>query len=202
MMYCHKCNRLLRDDNLVCTKCGFDNNTIKSHKLKETEIKESNKINPKTIFIGILLLFGLCILLSIIIFRKPDEEIQYSEAVTEKVSLTNELKYKELTINYPDTWGSSKTTIFYRDLPKINITFHEITEKEYNELIGLNDCLKHSFKEFEGLTYAEDNSYAYLFTLNSIYYKVIINYENNNSYNETVQNEISQIIDSIKQNKN
>lgn len=203
MMYCHKCNRLLSDDNLVCTKCGFDNNTIKSHKLKESETKEPTKINPKIAFLGILILIGLCFLLSMIIFRKPNnEEIQYTETTTEKVVLNNELKYKELTINYPDSWGSSKTTIFYRDLPKINITFHEITETEYNELQGLHDCLKHSFNDFEGLTFAEDNSYGYIFTLNGIYYKIIVNYENRNNYNETVQNEISKIIDSIKQNKN
>ena len=202
MMYCHKCNRLLRDDNLVCTKCGFDNNTIKSHKLKETETKENVKIKPSTAILGIFILVVLCLGLSLLIFRKPKDDVPYNEVVTEKVVLNNELKYKELTINYPDTWGSCKTTIFYRELPKININFKEITEQEYNETISINDCLKHSFKEFDGLTYAEDNLYAYIFTLNGVHYKIIVNYENSNNYNTTIQNEISQIIDSIKQNKN
>ena len=84
---------------------------------------------------------------------------------------------------------------------RIDIKLSKNFVTQYNKLQGLHDCLKHSFNDFEGLTFAEDNSYGYIFTLNGIYYKIIVNYENRNNYNETVQNEISKIIDSIKQNK-
>ena len=86
-------------------------------------------------------------------------------------------------------------------MPKINITFHEINETEYNEIKSINDCLKHSFNGFDGLTYAEEKSYGYIFNLNNIYYKIIVNYENNYNYSDSIQNEISQIINSIKENK-
>ena len=54
-MYCQKCNRLLRDDSTLCTKCGFDNKMYESHKLTESKIN-NKKVNPFIVFIGILIL--------------------------------------------------------------------------------------------------------------------------------------------------
>ena len=199
-MYCQKCNRLLSDDNLKCSKCGFDNSLVsKSNKLKETEFKNDNKLKPSTIIIGIIILVVLSYILTVIIINSTKkEEYEFNNTVTEKVELTNTLTFKGIKISYPDTWGSSKTTVFNRESPKINITFKEIVETEYNELTKINECLKHSFQGFDALTYASDSSYSYIFSLDGIYYKITVNYENSNSYNDTIQNEISNIIDSIK----
>ena len=199
-MYCQKCNRLLNDDNLKCTKCGFDNNTVsKSIKLKETNI-DNKKLKPITIIIGVVILIAISIVLTIIIMNnsKP-EEFEYN-TTTNEVVLNNKFTFKGISIEYPDTWGSSKTVIFNRESPKVNITFKEINENDYNELTSINECLKHSFKDFNGLTYAEDSLYTYLFSIDNVYYKVTVNYEKN-SYTENMQNEISQIINSIKQKK-
>ena len=199
-MYCQKCNRLLSDDNLKCTKCGFDNNLVsKSLKLKESNI-ENKKLKPSTVIIGIVILIVISIILTVLIINNSKhEEFEYN-TVTNEVVLNNKFTFKGIEIEYPDTWGSSKTVIFNRESPKVNITFKEINENEYNELTSINECLKHSFKNFTGLTYAEDSLYTYLFTLDNIYYKVTVNYEKN-SYTEEMQNEISQIISSIKQKK-
>ena len=52
-MYCQKCNRLLSDDNLKCTKCGFDNSIMpKSIKLKENVI-DNKKVKKPIVIIGI-----------------------------------------------------------------------------------------------------------------------------------------------------
>ena len=196
-MYCQKCNRLLRDDSTLCTKCGFDNKMYESHKLTESKIN-NKKVNPFIVFIGILILVILSFTITYIITRKEPNNVNFEEISTEKVTLSNEFKYKDLIVSYPENWGSSKSTLFNRDIPKINITFHEITETEYNEIKSINDCLKHSFSEFDGLTYAEEKLYGYIFNLNNVYYKIIVNYENNANYSSSIQNEISQIINSIK----
>ena len=199
-MYCQKCNRLLSDDNLKCTKCGFDNSVVsKSIKLNETK-EENKKLKPITVIIGIFILMVISFVLTIIIMNSSKQEEYEYNSITNKIVLNNEFSFKGITIEYPDTWGSSKTVIFNRESPKVNITFKEINESEYNELTSINECLKHSFKDFTGLTYADENLYTYLFTLDNIYYKITVNYEKNN-YTEEMQNEISQIISSIKQKK-
>ncbi len=199
-MYCQKCNRLLSEDNLKCTKCGFDNRIAsKSIKLKETNVV-NKKLNPITVIIGIIILMIISFVITIIIMNNTKkEEFEYN-TITKEVILNNKFTFKEITIEYPDTWGSSKTVIFNRESPKVNITFKEISESDYNELTSINECLKHSFKDFTGLTYAEESLYTYLFTINNTYYKITVNYEKN-SYTEEMQNEISQIINSIKQKK-
>ncbi len=199
-MYCQKCNRLLSEDNLKCTKCGFDNRIAsKSIKLKETNVV-NKKLNPITVIIGIIILMIISFVITIIIMNNTKkEEFEYN-TITKEVILNNKFTFKEITIEYPDTWGSSKTVIFNRESPKVNITFKEISESDYNELTSINECLKHSFKDFTGLTYAEESLYTYLFNIDSIYYKVTVNYEKT-SYNEEMQNEISQIINSIRQKK-
>lgn len=199
-MYCQKCNRLLSDDNLKCTKCGFDNNNVsKSIKLKESNI-DNKKLKPISIVIGVVILIAISLTLTIIIMNNnKQEEFEYN-TITKEVILNNNFTFKGISIDYPDTWGSSKTVIFNRESPKVNITFKEINETEYNELTSINECLKHSFKDFTGLTYAEESLYTYLFNIDGIYYKVTVNYEKT-SYNEEMQNEISQIINSIRQKK-
>ena len=188
---------------MTCTKCGFDNNIVsKQNKLKETKLQDKNKLKLSTVIIGITILVVLSYILTMIIINSTKEEnYNYNNVVTEKVDLTNTLTFKGIKISYPDSWGSSKTTVFNRESPNININFKEITETEYNELTTTKECLKHSFQEFDALTYASDTSdtsYSYIFVLDGIYYKVTVNYEKTNSYNSNVQNEISTIIDSIK----
>ena len=199
-MYCQKCNRLLSDDNLKCTKCGFDNNIVsKSIKLKESNI-ENKKLKPITVIIGVVILIAISISLTIIIMNNSkQEEFEYN-TITNEVVLNNKFTFKGISIQYPDTWGSSKTVIFNRESPNVNINFKEISENDYNELTSINECLKQSFKDFNGLTYAEDSLYTYLFSLDNVYYKITVNYAKNN-YTEEMQNEISQIISSITQKK-
>ncbi|MCR5483681.1 MAG: hypothetical protein K6E99_04705 [Bacilli bacterium] len=199
-MYCQKCNRLLSEDNLKCTKCGFDNSIVsKSIKLKETNVV-NKKLNPITVIIGIIILMIISFAITIIIMNNNKKEEYEYNTVTKEVVLNNKFTFKGITIDYPDTWGSSKTAIFNRESQKVNITFKEINETDYNELTSINECLKHSFKDFTGLTYAEESLYTYLFVLDGTYYKITVNYEKT-SYTEEMQNEISQIINSITQKK-
>lgn len=200
MMYCQKCNRLLSENNLKCTKCGFDNSIVsKSIKLKETNVV-NKKLNPITVIIGIIILMIISFAITIIIMNNTKKEEYEYNTVTKEVVLNNKFTFKGITIDYPDTWGSSKTAIFNRESQKVNITFKEINETDYNELTSINECLKHSFKDFTGLTYAEESLYTYLFVLDGTYYKITVNYEKT-SYTEEMQNEISQIINSITQKK-
>jgi len=199
-MYCQKCNRLLSEDNLKCTKCGFDNSVVsKSIKLKETNVV-NKKLNPITVIIGIIILMIISFAITIIIMNNTKKEEYEYNTVTKEVVLNNKFTFKGITIDYPDTWGSSKTAIFNRESQKVNITFKEINKTDYNELTSINECLKHSFKDFTGLTYAEESLYTYLFVLDGTYYKITVNYEKT-SYTEEMQNEISQIINSITQKK-
>lgn len=199
-MYCQKCNRLLSDDNLKCTKCGFDNSSMpKSIKLKENVI-ENKKVKRPIVIIGICILMVVSFIISIIIMNNTRVEEQEYDLVTNEVVLSKSFDFKGITISYPDTWGSSKTVIFNRESPKLNINFKEIDENEYNELTSINECLKHSFKDFSGLTYADENQYTYIFVLDNIYYKITVNYEKI-SYTQEMQNEVSEIISSIEQKK-
>ena len=127
------------------------------------------------------------------------EELEF-DVVTKEIVLDKTFTFNGITISYPDNWGSSKTVIFNRESPKLNINFKDITENEYNELTSINECLNHSFNGFSGLTYADENQYTYLFVLDNLYYKITVNYEKA-SYTSEMQNEVSQIISSIKQKK-
>ena len=199
-MYCQKCNRLLSDDNLKCTKCGFDNSIMpKSIKLKEN-VHDNKKVKKPIVIIGICILMIVSFIISIIIMNNTRVEEQEYNLVTNEVVLSKSFDFKGITISYPDTWGSSKTVIFNRESPKLNINFKEIDENEYNELTSINECLNHSFKDFSGLTYADENQYTYIFILDNIYYKITVNYEKI-SYTQEMQNEVSEIISSMEQKK-
>lgn len=200
-MYCQKCNKLLDDNNLICPHCGYDNQENSKNKLKESDL-----IKKKRPYAFILLIFLLCalaitLLVILIIHENKNKDTNYYDETTTYItseSFNNEFTYKNISLKYPDNWGSSTGTVFYKDYAKINITFRTITENDYKELLDVNECLDYSFNTFKAKTYASDNAYAYIFEFSDTYYLITVNYTNDSSiFTAKVQNEISEIISTI-----
>lgn len=200
-MYCQKCNRLLEDNNLICPQCGYDNS--KNTKKRLTETIDKPKKRPTLFFFIIFFLCLLVVFLIIVLIKyenknKLNNNIEETTTISTNETYKNDFTYKDIKLRYPDTWGSSTGTVFYKEYAKINITFRNITETEYNELLDVNDCLDYNFSTFKAKTYASDNAYAYTFKINETYYLVTVNYTKDASiFTAKVQNEISEILTTI-----
>jgi len=197
-MYCQKCNRLLFEDNYICPKCGFDNK-IRISKKKPLEYTPKKHKNTKFITLIIflcILVVGLTIVL--INVEKKNKKTVIPETITSNVDLKNTFNYKDLTINYPDNWGSSAGTIFYKDYAKINITFRSILENEYTVLIDNNECLPSTLNKIKTQTFASTNSYSHIINNEDTYYIITVNYTDNDKvFTNEVKLEIDKILSSL-----
>ncbi len=193
-MYCQKCNRLLYEDNYICPKCGFDNK-IRISKKKNLEYTPKKHKNTKFIALIIFLCILVVGLTAVLIkVEKNNNENNKQETINNNVDLKNSFIYKELEIKYPDNWGSSAGTIFYKDYAKINITFKNLTETEYTTLIEKNECLPSTLTKIKTQTYASTNLYAHLISTEGTYYIITVNYPDND---RIFTNEVKLEIDKI-----
>ena len=206
-MYCKKCNRLIKNSSEKCPYCDFDNTVeinIISNELKEKKIpKKDTNINKRAILIiSFLIIISISLVVTYTI--KDLKNDKQSDAIFSSITTTEEkrkklFKYKNLTMEYPENFGASSNTIFYKDNSSINIEINLITIEEYNNLIELNEHLDSKIGDFSSTTYAEDNSYSNLINIDNNYYHIKVNYVNDPSiYNEEIQLTISNILSTLK----
>ena len=198
-MYCQKCNRLLYEDNYICPKCGFDNR-IRISKKKPLEYTPKKHKNTKFIALIVFLCILVIGLTAVLIkVEKKNNENNTPETINNNVDLKNSFIYKELEIKYPDNWGSSAGTIFYKDYAKINITFRNLTDTEYTTLIENNECLPSTLNKIKTQTYASTNSYAHIISTEGTYYIITVNYpDNDRIFTNEVKLEIDKILSSLE----
>lgn len=205
-MYCKSCNSLLNEDSKICPKCGFDNN----NDLEETTEIYLNKIaNPRenknkrhtaTLIVFLIFLVAILIVFLYIIKDNSNEEgnvVITTTTTTTTTSNIKKFKFNGIQVEYPkDTYGTLTDTIFLKEDNSIYITFNTISEEEYNEYINTNDVLDDTLGEISTKTFASDNSYSHIFTVNNTYYLIEVNYKDSTT-SENIQLELSKIIKSL-----
>lgn len=203
-MYCKKCNTILKSNEITCPNCNFDNtnNYNNSNDLENIANSTYNNQKTKSIMPIILLLFLLSFgitCLYLIKDTKAHTPIMIPTTTTEALLQTNEFIFENIILKYPDTFGSSKNTIFYKNNTAINISIKNIDATEYNNILNGNDCLDSKIGTINAKTYAGDNFYSYIFIYQNLYYDITINYINDTTiYTEDLGKTISKIINSIE----
>lgn len=205
-MYCKKCNRLLKNSSEKCPYCDFDNTiniTDITNELRENIKPKKKKDTQKQVILIIVLMFIISLFFIIIYsikdLKKDNTLNPLNRSTTTEIKKTKVFKYKNYTMNYPNNFGISKSTIFYKDNSNINIEINNINEDEYNQLKESNEYLESTIGDFNSLTFAEDNSYSHIFIDNNKYYRIKVNYLNDTSvYTEQIQLDISNILNSLK----
>lgn len=113
---------------------------------------------------------------------------------------TKRLKYEDVILEYPETFGKTASTIFYKTNANIYINISTIDASEYNNLINGNECLDSLLGNINTKTFAENGSYSHLFMLKNQYYNLTVHYPNDDKvYTESIQLSISKILNSIKE---
>lgn len=206
-MYCKKCNRLIKNSSEKCPYCDFDNTveiSVITNELKEKKIekKETNFNKRAILIISFLAIIAVSLIVTYTIKdMKKDQPISdINNTLTTTVEKAKKtFKYQNLTMEYPENFGASSNTIFYKDNSSINIEINSITIEEYNNLIELNEHLDSKIGDFASITYAEDNSYSNLINVDGNYYHIKVNYLNDQTiYNEEIQLTISNILSTLK----
>ena len=204
-MYCRKCKNLLPENEFICNHCKFDNFFESAYQDTLREKKNIKTNNQSSVFSVVVLFMLVCV--GVIMIYSISETKAYEGEIplttnTIRVSVEKHtFKFFELEFSYPDTFGTSRNTIFYKKNTDININIKEILETEYNDLINSNDCLDSIINDINTKTYAGDNFYSYAFTNNKKFYELRVNYINDPYYyNEDIQLTISDIINSMKIN--
>lgn len=200
-MYCKRCKTLIDDNTLICPKCKYDNllDKTSSFEFKNINDIEKKKIKKKQITI-ILLIFVLLISVILIYIIKDNKSIINNIDQTQEIQFINNFIFENLVFNYPDTFGTSKNTIFYKNNNEYYININIIDELEYNDIINSNDVSESKLGNFDTITYANDSSYTHILNYNNIYYEITVNYlANENLENTKTQLEMSKIINSIQE---
>ena len=202
-MYCRKCKSLLQDGSHICAKCGTDNDATMdlSDVVYKLNLKKK-KQRPTTVII--LFLFLAVSIVSFYLIKDSkamldDEKITIPNT-TQTVQDTKRLKYEDVVLEYPETFGKTASTIFYKNNANIYINIGVIDANEYNNLINGNECLDSLLGSINTKTFAEDGSYSHLFMLNNQYYNLTVHYPNDDKvYTESIQLSISKILNSLKE---
>lgn len=206
-MYCKKCNRLIKNSSEKCPYCDFDNTieiNVITNELKEKKIeKKETNFNKRTmLIISFLVIIAISLIVTYTIKdMKKDQSINdiNSTLTTTEEKKKKTFKYQNLTMEYPENFGASSNTIFYKDNSLINIEINSISIDEYNSLIELNEHLDSKIGDFTSITYAEDNSYSNLINVDENYFHIKVNYLNDKTiYNEEIQLTISNILNTLK----
>lgn len=208
-MYCKNCHNILKDDELICPNCGYDNTAL-DNTLEETkEIMLDQKLvnkpikNTLTIKVIIILLLLVTLFVIAIYIIKDSKSIdnENNEPSTKEITniLDKEFKFKDLKMNYPSNdFGTSKNTIFYKNNNAFNIEVSSLEENEYNDIINSNELLESKLGNINTLTYAEENSYYHVFNYNNNYYLITVNYIITETVEGTsIQLEIAKILNTL-----
>lgn len=211
-MYCKKCHTLISDDEVICSSCGYDNS-------QEENILEETKeiiLNPKIIkakedkmrikaiiiLLLVLLVIGFIVFYILNDYKKSDEPV-LEQTTEEKEDLDNEFLFENIAVNYPSkTFGASKSTIFYKSNNAYSIEFKTISINEYENYANSNFKNAEKLGDVSTLTYAVQNTYQHIFNVNDAYYLLIINYDEQETLENTkIQVEMLRIINTLHQVK-
>ena len=207
-MYCKKCKKLI--ENSHCTYCGHDNNyefnlentaEIELQKIVDEQLRQSKREKVKVLPI-ICTVIGMFVIGFGIYYVKETHqknEVFLNNSGQYLISKKEfKFKYKNLRLVYPDSFGATKSTIFYKINPNINIVIKAITQEEYNNMLNANDIIDGKINDLEIKSFAGDNFYSDLLFVKDTYYAITVNYLNDLSeYNQDIQLTISKIINSL-----
>ncbi len=211
-MYCKKCRKLLKDSSLVCPSCGFDNNNefnientaeLELQKIVDMQNRKTQKEQIKVVPIICVIIAMFAVLLGIHFLNEAKEkELIDNNKTTIPSTIPSDkdtkFKYKKLNFIYPDSFGSTSETIFYKAYEGINIKFETIDEVQYNDYLNSADIMDTKLGDFEAKTFPGDNYYSYLLIYKKVYYLITVNYVNDVTiYTEDVQLTIHSILNSI-----
>lgn len=204
-MYCKKCHHILEMGSSICPNCHYDNsidNNDNLNSFNDNSKKNNNKNEIIKITLTIALIFVLALILNYLLtLTKTNDNNQIT--TTQSYTTIEELhkySFESLSVYYPDNFGSTNSTIFYKNNSNINITFSVITDDEYSAIVNSNEVLDATLNSNINVkTYANDNSYGYLLDYNNIKYNIIVNYVSDKTiYTEEVQTSIGKILNSIE----
>lgn len=202
-MYCRKCKSLLQDGSHICPKCGTDNDATMD--LSDVVYKLNlKKKKQRPVTVVILFLFLAVGIISFYLIKDSkailDDEKVPIPNTTQLIQDTKRLKYEDVILEYPDTFGKTASTIFYKTNANIYINISTIDASEYNNLINGNECLDSLLGNINTKTFAENGFYSHLFMLKNQYYNLTVHYPNDDKvYTESIQLSISKILNSIKE---
>lgn len=211
-MYCKKCHTLISDDESICRTCGYDNSQ-EENVLEETKeialnpkiikAKEDKKrIKAIIILLLVLLVVGFIVFYIVNDYKKPSEQSS-GQTAEEKEDLDKEFIFENIAVTYPSkSFGASKSTIFYKSNNAYSIEFKAISNSEYENYA--NNDFKNAEKlgDVSTLTYATQNTYQHIFNVNDAYYLLIVNYDEQETLENTkIQVEMLKIINTLHQAK-
>lgn len=202
-MYCKKCKNLLPEREFICNHCKFDN-FFESGYQETLIVKKKIKQKKQSPVFSVVVLFMLVCIGVILLYSVNETKAYDGYDITTTQTIKIELAKHEFVLNdlkfiYPETFGTSTNTIFYKKNTDININIREITLEEYNTMINSNDILDAFIKTIPTKTFAGDNYYSHLLIYNSKYYDIKVNYVSDPySFTEDLQKSISDIINSIE----
>lgn len=202
-MYCRKCKSLLQDGSHICPKCGTDNDATMD--LSDVVYKLNlKKKKQRPVTVVILFLFLAVGIISFYLIKDSkailDDEKVPIPNTAQLIQDTKRLKYEDVILEYPETFGKTASTIFYKTNANIYINISTIDASEYNNLINGNECLDSLLGNINTKTFAENGSYSHLFMLKNQYYNLTVHYPNDDKvYTESIQLSISKILNSIKE---
>ncbi len=202
-MYCRKCKSLLQEDNHVCLKCGYDNDTTVdlSDVVYKLNLPQKKQRHTTVLILFFVLAVGI---ISFYLIKDSkaimeDDKLSIPKS-TQVIQDVKKLKFEDIILEYPETFGKTASTIFYKNNANIYINVDVIEANEYNNLINGNECLDSTLGSINTKTFAEEGAYSHLFMLNNKYYKLVVHYPlDDKIYTETIQLSISKILNSMKQ---
>lgn len=207
-MYCRKCNNLMNNEEIICSKCGFDNTeefgcTTDDERPKNTYYE---RIKAWELYLFMIVVLVISIFISSYIFNdtKLDKakNNNIDKKTQEKALFDNEFTFHSIKVKYPnDTYGTSTNTIFYKTNNNYKIEFKFLTEKEY---IKLNSHYSLDSKLGNIPTKTDDtlNGYTHLFTVNNQYYMLEVSYDNEDTLDGLErQLELTKIINTLEEKK-
>lgn len=203
-MYCKKCKNLLPENEFICDRCHFDNFFEKELSddliIKRTSPKKNNSSLFSVVVLFCILVIGVIFMYSIGETKAISDE-KITTITTEQIMVKErnyDFVFSNIKLSYSQLFGNSSNTIFYKNNTDINITINTITIEEYNNILNSNDCLDSKIGSVPTKTYAGDLFYSHIFALDNSYYEIQVNYVNDfNIYSESLQKEITKILNSI-----
>lgn len=204
-MYCRKCNNLMDDGEIICSKCGFDNNQDFNDIKEDFGISESNdKIKKVKLYLFMIIVLIISTLICLFIFSesKPSNIKSNDEKHTQETNiLDNVFIFNNIKVKYPsDTYGTSTNTIFYKNNNNYKIEFKILSEKEYNKL-NVFDLISSKLGNIPTKMGDVENGFTHLFSLDNKHYLITVSYD----YEDTLEGlerqlELTKIINTLEKN--
>lgn len=207
-MYCRKCNNLMNDNEIICSKCGFDNKQDINYMEEDFLANEkSNTIRKIKLCLFMVSALIISILICFFIFSdlepnklKSNNDENYNQEVN---TLNDVFIFHDVKVKYPsDDYGTSTNTIFFKNNNNYKIEFKILNEKEYNK-INVLDLISSKLGNISTKMGDVDNGFTHLFSVNDRHYLITVSYD----YEDTLEGlerqlELTKIINTLEENTN